>query len=87
MQQIDQSYRGRRLVAIEPCAANPTLCHGLGGFAVTIEYAHADGEVEVLRYDRVIRATVRAPDETVLLLPPPPLPVVGVSIWMERGCQ
>ena len=52
------------MVAIEPCAANPTLCHGLGGFAVTIEYAHADGEVEVLRYDRVIRATVRAPDDT-----------------------
>ena len=27
-----------------------------------------------------------APDETVILLHPP-LPLVGVSIWMEMGCQ
>ena len=27
------------------------------GLLVTIEYSHADGEVEVLRYDHVIRAT------------------------------
>ena len=25
--------------------------------------------------------------ETVILLQPPPLPLAGVSIWMERGCQ
>ena len=28
-----------------------------------------------------------APDETVILLRAPPLPLVGVSIGMERGCQ
>ena len=46
-----------KLIKVEACADNTELCHGRGGFAVTIQYAHADGEVEVLRYDRVIRAT------------------------------
>ena len=31
--------------------------HPDGGFAVTFAYQHAEGEVEVLRYDRVIRCT------------------------------
>ena len=50
----------------------------------TCEDAAAGGHLEALIW---LRARV-AVGETVILLPPlPPSPLLGVSIWMERGCQ
>ena len=54
----------------------------IGGFM------HAEEVVEASKWlkEQDILTTVLAVDETVILLQPP-LPLVGVSIWMERGCQ